>query len=133
MAFTFTTTAAAGTSAPAGATSGGVTPWFRIYERIAPSSFIIAGTFVATIQIEYSNNQSFNKGTPEAIDPLPITAPTLRAYPLCIADFVRYRCTAFTSGAPTLSHAKALDAHWHPFDIPEDTNKTPPPSSLGGS
>lgn len=128
-AFTFTGTATAGTSAPAGALSGGVTPWFRLSERSAASSFTLTGTFTATIQLEYSNAPTFDKGTDYAIDDTAFTLPTLRALPLGIADYVRARCTAYTSGSPKLSFAQALDANGRPFKIGEDSKITSPPSS----
>lgn len=131
MAFTFTGTAAAGTSAAANATSGGVTPWYRIGDRTAANSFILSGTFVATVQPEYSNAPSFDKGSDYATDPATYAAPTLRGLPLGIADFVRFRCTAFTSGAPKVSFAKALGADGRAYVIPEDSAKTPAPSSQG--
>lgn len=131
MAFTFTGTAAPGTSAAAGAIAGGVTPWYRIYERSAANSFILSGTFVATVQPEYSNSSDFDKGSDFATDVDSYTVPTLRALPLGIGDFVRFRCTAFTSGTPKISFAKALNPNGAPFSIQEDAKKTPAPSSLG--
>ena len=131
MSFTFTGTAAAGTSANPGAISGGVTPWYRISDRVEASSLILSGTFVATIQIEYSNVAEFDKGSDYAIDALAITTPTLREIPLGAADYVRGRCIAFTSGTPKLSFARAVRSGGAPYTIPEDTKKTPPPSSAG--
>lgn len=129
MPFTFTGTAAAGTSAAAGAVSGGVTPWFRLFERSAESSFHLTGTFTATIQIEYSNNPNFDKGTDYGIDETSLTLPSVRGLPVGIGDFVRHRCTAYTSGSPKLSYAKALGPDGKPFSIPEDSKVTPAPSS----
>jgi len=131
MAFTFTGTAAAGTSAAAGAIAGGVTPWYRISERSEKSSFHLTGVFVATIQPEYSNAATFDKGNDFAPDAATYSVPTLRELPLGIADFVRYRCTAFTSGTPMLSMAKALNPSGVAAVIQEDTKKTPAPSSVG--
>lgn len=128
MAFTFTGTAAAGTSAAAGTTSGGVTPWYRLSERSAASSWTLTGTFVATIVPEYSNAPAFDKSTDYATDAGTFTTPSLREAPLGIADFVRFRCTAYTSGSPKLSFAMALGSDGRPFSIPEDTKKTPAPS-----
>lgn len=130
MSFTFTAASSTG-SAAAGATSGSVTPWYRLSERSAASSFILSGTFVATIQPEYSNVADFDKGTDYAPDAAGYTTPTLRELPLGIGDFARFRCTAFTSGTPKLSLAKALDPRGIASSIPEDTKKTPAPSSVG--
>lgn len=129
MTFTFTGTAAAGTSAVAGAISGGVTPWYRLSERTAESSFTLTGTFTATIQLEYSNATAFNKGNDYAIDDTVLDEPSLRALPVGIGDYVRGRCTAFTSGSPKMSLARALGADGRPFTIAEDTKLTAPPSS----
>lgn len=131
MSFTFTGTAAPGTSAAVGAIAGGVTPWYRLSERSASSSFILSGTFVATVQPEYSNVSDFDKGADYALDAASYTVPTLRELPLGIADFVRFRCTAFTSGTPKVSMAKALDPSGIARSIPADTKKTPAPSSVG--
>lgn len=132
MSFTFTAASASG-SAAAGATSGSVTPWYRLSERSAASSFILSGTFVATIQPEYSNVPDFDKGTDYAPDAATFTVPTLRELPLGIADFVRHRCVAFTSGTPKISFAKALDPIGIARSIQEDSRKTPAPSSVGPS
>lgn len=129
MPFTFTGTASAGTSAAAGAVSGGVTPWYRLFERSAESSFHLTGTFTATVQLEYSNNAAFNKGTDYAIDETTLTLPSVRGLPIGIGDFFRARCTAYTSGSPKLSFAKALGPDGKPFSIPEDSSVTPAPSS----
>lgn len=127
--FLFTGTAAAGTSAANGATSGGVTPWFRIADRIAASSFLLTGTFSATISPEYSNVSAFDKGSDFGVDATVYTVPTLRELPLGIADYVRYRCTVFVSGAPKISHARAIGAGNTPLPISEQSTKTPAPSS----
>lgn len=133
MAFTFTGTAAAGTSAAAGATTGGVSPWYRLSERTAASSFTltgpVTGTFTATIQLEYSNAPDFDKGYDFNIDDTLLSAPSLRALPVGIGDYVRGRCTAYTTGSPRLRFATALDDDGRPFSITEDTKKTPAPSS----
>jgi hypothetical protein len=131
MAFTFTASSVAGTSAAAGATSGGVTPWYRILERTNASSFILSGTFVATIQPEYSNAPDFDKSSDFVVDAASYQAPTLRALPVGVADYVRFRCSAYTSGSPKISMAKALNPGGAPFSIQEDAKKTPAPSSVG--
>lgn len=133
MAFTFTGVGAPGTSAAAGATAGGVTPWYRIFERVNASSFHLTGTFVATIQPEYSNCQDFDKGDDFGVDADSYTVKTVRALPVGIGDFVRLRCTAYISGSPKASFAKALNAQGAPFSIQEDSKKTPAPSSVGPS
>ena len=129
MAFTFTGTAAAGTSAVQGATSGGVTPWYRLWERTTASGVHLTGTFTATIQLEYSNAETFDKGADFAIDSTPFTTPNARAMPLGIGDYVRGRCTSFTSGTPKLSFSRSLGDDGRPFKICEDTKVTPAPSS----
>lgn len=131
MAFTFTGTAAPGTSAAAGAIAGGVTPWYRLFERANASSFHLTQTFVATIQPEYSNCPDFDKGADFGIDADSYQVPTVRALPIGIGDFVRFRCTAYTSGSPKVSFAKALNPNGAPFSIQEDAKKTPAPSSVG--
>lgn len=127
--FTFNAAAAAGTSALAGAITGSVTPWYRLSDRTSASSLIISGTFVATVRLEYSNAAAFDKGPDFAQDANVFTEPTLRELPAGIADYVRARCTAYTSGSPVFSFAKALSSTGSPFSIPEDTKKTPAPSS----
>jgi hypothetical protein len=129
--FTFDSSAAAGTSAAAEATSGGVTPWYRLSNRTESSSFILSGTFVGTINPEYSNSADFDKGTDYVADSNSYTVPTLRELPLGIADFVRFRCTAYTSGSPKVSLARALGVGGIPQAIGEDSKKTPSPSSAG--
>lgn len=131
MRFTFDRATAAPGSAAAGATSGGVSPWVRLSGRKVPSSLIIAGTFVATLGLEYSNNPDFDKGSDFATDAASYNAPTLRELPLGIATFVRVRCTAYTSGSPILSFAEAIGTNDAPFVLPEDSKKTPAPSSAG--
>lgn len=130
--FTFTSAAGAGTSAAAGAITGGVTPWYRISDRTKPSSYTLSGTFVAGIKAEFSNASGFDKGDDFVQDDGPVhDAKVLRELPVGVADFVRYRCLGYTSGAPKISHAKAIGADGAPFVIPEDTFKTPTPSSAG--
>lgn len=129
-AFTFTAAAATG-SAAVGAVTGAVTPWYRLYERTNASSFHLTGTFVASIKPEYSNSQAFDKGTDYTPDDSTFASPTVYALPLGIGDFVRFRCTAFTSGSPKVSLSRALGADGTPMSISEDTVKTPAPSSAG--
>lgn len=131
MRFNFTGVGAPGTSALSGAVSGGVSPWCRISERTHASSYLLTGIFVASIQPEYSNNPEFDKGSDFAPDPQIDSVPALRELPIGIADFVRWRCTAYTSGTPVLSTAKALSANGSPVVLSEDTSKTPAPSSQG--
>jgi hypothetical protein len=112
--------------------AGSASPWYNVADLVAPVSFTLTGTFVATIVQDYSNNDSASKGDDFTIDATVYTSKEgPRQFTPGASKYTRFRCTAYTSGAPKVSWAKGRGASGAPVEIMDQSSKTPAPSSAG--
>lgn len=116
---------------------GGDSPWYDISQITDAFSYLVTGTFNATISLRYSNNdgtpgsRQTTKGTDYVTDPQTHTAPDgPREIPPGVAKYIQFAATAYVSGSPKVSLAKARTTEDNlKQDISPQSDRTTGPST----